>query len=397
MDSAPLLQGLDAADFFARHWQRRPLLLRQALPDWTCPLSPEELAGLALEPDVESRLISHQRREDRYRLEHGPFLPERFATLPERDWTLLVQAVDHWVPAVAALTRSLQNLVANWRIEDVMVSYAVEGGGVGPHYDHYDVLLIQGLGQRRWRLGPPVTEEAPLRADSPLRLLRDFEVQADYLLEPGDLLYVPPGWGHWGEAVGPCMTYSLGMRAPDEAELVAHWTEQVLTRCSPFRRYRDHARPAAGRAAWLEEEDVERARQLLLQRLDDGEGFARWLGSWLSEPRYPELFTPAEPDQAMTAATLASRLARGGRLLPRPGSRWLLQRSGGATRLCVNGYCQPLAASSLALAEQLCNLLPHRSLQPGPVSRPDCLELLCRLIDQDSLALLPADSPPDEA
>src|SRR5690625_7788714 len=142
-----------------------------------------------------------------------------------------------------------------------------------------DVLLIQGLGQRRWRLGPPVTEEAPLRADSPLRLLRDFEVQADYLLAPGDLLYVPPGWGHWGEAVGPCMPYSLGMRAPGEAELAAHWPAPVLTRCSPFRRYRDHARPAAGRAAWLEEEDVERARQLLLQRLDDGEGFARWLGS----------------------------------------------------------------------------------------------------------------------
>src|SRR5690625_7853349 len=119
MDSAPLLQGLDAADFLARHWQRRPLLLRQALPDWTCPLSPEELAGLALEPDVESRLISHQRREDRYRLEHGPFLPESFATVPERDWPLLVQAVDHWVPGVAEVSRWRQEPVAHWRNEDV--------------------------------------------------------------------------------------------------------------------------------------------------------------------------------------------------------------------------------------------------------------------------------------
>ena len=203
------LADLDVDAFLRDFWQQKPLLLRKAFAAWSNPLDPDELAGLACEPGVESRLITQS--GDRWGLEHGPLAEERFGRMDKAPWTLLVQAVDHHVPEVAALLEPFR-FIPNWRVDDVMVSYAVDGGGVGAHSDNYDVFLVQGLGQRRWQVGARCDHTTQLLPHDDLRLLASFEPTGEWILDPGDILYVPPGVPHNGIAVGDdCMTYSIGL------------------------------------------------------------------------------------------------------------------------------------------------------------------------------------------
>lgn len=190
--------------FLDEYWQKRPALLRQALPREVLALPPDELAGLACEPEVESRLV-RQTGETDWALRHGPFDAEDFVDLPPSHWTLLVQDVDKHLPEVATLLEAF-DFVPDWRLDDIMISYAVDGGGVGPHTDNYDVFLVQAAGTRRWRLSHREFTEKDLLDSCPLRVLREFPVDEDWLLEPGDVLYLPPKVGHWGTAVGECMT-----------------------------------------------------------------------------------------------------------------------------------------------------------------------------------------------
>ena len=233
--------SFDIAAFLRDSWQKRPLLIKNPWADWQNPLAPDELAGLACEADVESRLIARNggRANGRLVCEHGPIDATRFGRLGKKHWTLLVQAVDHHVPAVAALIEPFR-FVPNWRIDDVMVSYAVDGGGVGAHFDQYDVFLIQGLGIRRWRVGQACDASTALLPHDDLRLLADFTPTAEYWLEPGDMLYLPPGIAHDGVAVGDdCMTYSIGFRAPACSELISDWADHVASQLPQDDRYTD--------------------------------------------------------------------------------------------------------------------------------------------------------------
>ena len=179
------LNNFDTETFLRDYWQQKPLLIRNAFADWINPLEPDELAGLACEPEVESRLIIGA--QGSWAVEHGPLAEARFAVLGQEPSTLLVQAVDHHVPEVAALLAPFR-FIPNWRIDDVMVSYATDGGGVGPHFDQYDVFLIQGHGQRRWRVGQLCDDTSALLPHDELRLLADFQATDEWLLEPGDSL-----------------------------------------------------------------------------------------------------------------------------------------------------------------------------------------------------------------
>ncbi|MFZ9585803.1 MAG: cupin domain-containing protein [Pseudohongiellaceae bacterium] len=183
--------------FLRHYWQRRPVLLKQALSGFVDPISAEELAGLACESEAEARLVHHARGH--WQLQPGPVTESDFLGLPDHDWTLLVQAVDQWVPGVKALLQEVPFL-PRWRVDDVMISYATPGGGVGPHFDYYDVFLIQGQGRRRWQTGQACSSGDLLRTESGLKLLKDFQVEQDWILESGDVLYVPPGVAHFVEA-----------------------------------------------------------------------------------------------------------------------------------------------------------------------------------------------------
>lgn len=237
-----LLGGLSPRAFLLRHWQRRPLFVRGALPRFLDPLTPEQLFALACEPEIESRLVLVRGGRRPYQRSFGPQRPRRLARLKRSHWTLLVQGVDRHVPAVARL-RGLFSFIPRWRIDDVMVSFAVRGGSVGPHVDNYDVFLLQGRGRRRWQIQS--RPDRGLRRGLDLQVLRRFEPDREELLGPGDMLYVPPGVAHHGMALEDSLTYSIGFRAPSHRTLVALFAERLLASIPEDRLYADpDLRPA---------------------------------------------------------------------------------------------------------------------------------------------------------
>jgi 50S ribosomal protein L16 3-hydroxylase len=233
----PLLGGLSPVQFGRRHWQKRPLLIRQALPALASPIERAALFALAARDDVESRVL--ERQPAGWRLRHGPFTRRQLPPLAQPGWTLLVQGLDLHVPAAHALLNRFR-FMPDARLDDLMISYASDAGGVGPHVDAYDVFLLQVQGVRRWRVGR-VSDPAWL-PDLPVKILRHFEPSFDALLGPGDMLYLPPGWGHDGIAQGACMTCSIGFRAPGRVELarelLARWAENADTPAAEA-RFRD--------------------------------------------------------------------------------------------------------------------------------------------------------------
>src|SRR5690242_3041955 len=223
-----------------RHWQREPLLVRAAFARFADPLSPAQVLALARSRDAAARLV--ERRGRAWKVEHGPFTRARLARLGPRGWTVLVQDANHFSPRADALLGRF-DFIPHARIDDVMVSYAVPGGGVGPHVDSYDVFLLQGHGRRRWRISRQ--RDLSLVEGLDLKILARFRPQQEWVLEPGDVLYLPPGIAHEGVALDECLTWSIGFRAPTDAELVEGFLDFLRDRLQPAGHYRDPgARPA---------------------------------------------------------------------------------------------------------------------------------------------------------
>lgn len=380
-------RDFDSAAFLRDAWQQRPLLIRNPWLVWENPLDGDELAGLACEAEVESRLVVHSGGD--WRAEDGPFGAARFAKLGKQPWTLLVQAVDHHVPEVAALIAPFR-FVPNWRIDDVMVSYASDGGGVGPHFDNYDVFLIQGQGRRRWEVGAACDEATPLLPHDDLRLLASFEPTEEWVLDPGDILYVPPGVAHNGVALGDdCMTYSVGFRAPARSELIAHWADEVLADLPDDDRYTDPGLPLQGNPGEIPAEALARLQAMIAERLGDRAAFVRWFGRYNSTPKYPEMdWRPDEPIDMEQARAWA---ASGGELERNPASRLSFVRQGeGAVLLFANGECFDCVGAAAGLAQQLCaaeRVSPAADLAGSKAA----LDLIVALFNQGSIAFADRD------
>ncbi|UNG16972.1 cupin domain-containing protein [Stutzerimonas zhaodongensis] len=296
-----ILGGISAREFLRDYWQKKPLLVRQAIPGFESPVSPDELAGLSLEEEVESRLVI-EHGETPWELRRGPFSEDSYQNLPERDWTLLVQAVDQLVPEVAELIEHFRFL-PNWRIDDVMVSFAAPGGGVGPHFDNYDVFLLQAHGQRRWRVGQMCDSESKMLKHADLRILADFQGTDEWVLEPGDMLYLPPRLAHFGTAEDACMTYSLGFRAPSAAEVLTHFTDFLAQFLPDEERYSDADMLPIEDPHQIQSDALDRLRAMLTEHMGDERLLLTWFGQFMTEPRYPERVQGPEIDeQAMLAA-----------------------------------------------------------------------------------------------
>ena len=218
--------GMAPETFLRDYWQKQPLLVRNAFPSYQSPIAPEDLAGLACEEGTLSRLVAHDPVTDGWMVRHGPFPEDLFPTLPRHDWTLLVQDVDKWDADVASVIDAFAFL-PRWRLDDVMVSFAAPGGSVGAHVDQYDVFLVQAHGRRRWQVDSRPGAPLEFRNDVELRLLRTFEPDHDWVLGPGDMLYLPPGVPHHGVAEDACLTFSVGMRAPSAAELLGDFVDTL--------------------------------------------------------------------------------------------------------------------------------------------------------------------------
>lgn len=275
-----ILGKLSQTDFLKRHWQKKPLLIRQAFPGITSPLSPEELAGLACEEGIESRLIQEQGTEGPWELRYGPFLEEDFTSLPKTHWSLLVQALDHHFPELTQLLDEF-NFIPNWRVDDVMVSFAPEGGSVGPHLDNYDVFLLQVEGRRHWHINERDYSEDDFIEGLDLKILGDFEAQEDWILEPGDMLYLPPGVAHHGIALDNCLTYSIGFRAPSQKELLSAYTVSFNEHAKDT-FYADPDLKLQDASGEIKPEDIQSLQNMLLSAISNKDEFANWFGHFIT-------------------------------------------------------------------------------------------------------------------
>ncbi len=299
--ATPLLGGLTPQAFMRRHWQKKPLLVRGAYPGGTPPISRAELFELARRDDVQSRLVVHA--EGSWALAHGPFARRALPPLKQPRWTLLVQGVDTKLDSAHRLLSNFR-FVPDARVDDLMISYASDGGGVGPHVDSYDVFLLQLHGQRRWRVGR--SPNPRFRPGMPLKILAHFQPQHDWLLEPGDMLYLPPGWGHDGVAVGECLTASIGFRAAGRDE-VAHQVLQRLLDAAELDEaasphlYRDPDQPAVLEPGRIPAALQAFATDAVARVVADRVGLDCGLGEWLSEPAAGVSFEPADVEIDMLA------------------------------------------------------------------------------------------------
>ena len=296
------LGGLTAEEFCAEYWQKKPLLVRNALPDFKCPISPEELGGLSLDEEVESRLVLEKGGKTPWELRHGPFTEDDLLSLPDSHWTLLVQEINKHVPDFALLLEHF-NFLPNWRLDDVMVSYAAEYGTVGPHADNYDVFLLQGSGRRRWQLSWQDSGCDELLPDLPLRVLKNFKPEQEWILEQGDMLYVPPGVVHHGVALEDCMTISVGYRAPNITELTAAYCANIISQMDQDDYFRDPDLKPDIQPGLINPFALHQLRDRLRESLfrDDAE-LDRFLASAITDVR-PGHYLP-EPKQPLQAAEI---------------------------------------------------------------------------------------------
>jgi 50S ribosomal protein L16 3-hydroxylase len=302
-----LLGGLTPAQFMKRHWQKKPLLVRQAIPGFRPLLAPRELFALAARDEVESRLVVREGKA--WRLQRGPFARRALPAGKRPDWTLLVQGVDLHDPSAHALLHGFSFLPAA-RLDDLMISYATDGGGVGPHFDSYDVFLLQAQGQRRWRIGRQ--QDLSLQGGVPLKILADFQPEEEYVLEPGDMLYLPPRYAHDGIAVGECQTYSIGFRAPAQAELARDLLQRISDEAAQdeaeeARLYRDPGQAATDSPGAIPEAMVEFARNAMAVALKDPLALERAFGAYLTEPKANVWFEAGAAPRRLRSVALDPR------------------------------------------------------------------------------------------
>ncbi len=371
--------GMSPAAFLRDYWQKKPLLIRNAFPDFVSPLEPEDLAGLACEDGVLARLIEHDQANDAWRVRHGPFAESDFPALPDHDWTLLVQDMDKWDTDIRDLLEQF-TFLPRWRIDDVMASFAARGGSVGAHVDQYDVFLLQAQGQRHWQIDASVAlgrREPTLefRDDVELKLLREFNPTHDWVLQPGDMLYLPPGVPHHGVAVDACLTFSVGMRAPSASELLGDFVDTLAADAPDSLRFTDPGLTSPRDPFEIDANAMTRVVEALnLLRMNDPDQLGDWFGSFITT--YRSAVEPAADEDARARIEIEWDLAHGAELLRHPWSRMAWRKAAKDARLYAGGHVYAMGvrdARALAAANAIDGTLYDRL---GPRGRDAVFALL---------------------
>ncbi len=363
--------------FLAEFWQKKPCLIRQAIVDFKPLLDADDLAGLACEEMAESRLISGTAKAADWEVRHGPFNDADFSTLSDENWTLLVQDVEKHYAPLQALVQQF-SFIPNWRLDDLMVSYAVTGGSVGPHVDQYDVFMLQAEGTRRWQIAESFDPE--LLEDCALNTLKQFNPEQEWILEPGDILYLPPNVAHHGVALEPGMTWSVGSRAPSGADLLQGLGEWLAFSDDEGGRYSDPDLQTTARAGEINSKALQGLRELMLSRIDKNEGLDNYLAAFLS--RFRLAHDPAPPPDLITPEDLLKALKEGSRLFRNPWTRlaWIENIKG--ARLFAAGQSYDC---SIWLAESICEWEQPR-ISADMLDRAS-LDTLTRLINNGHFLL----------
>ena len=382
MNAIPALDrlDLDVEAFVTHYWQKKPCLLRNAIPGFETLISPEELAGLACEEDVHCRLVMQGEADDDWQLRYGPFEESDFLELPESRYSLLVSECEKWLPELNELL-ALFRFIPDWRVDDLMISYAPPGGSVGAHVDQYDVFLLQALGSRRWQYRDQPSRDEALIPGLELAILQDFETQQEAILHPGDILYLPPGFAHHGIAVDRCMTYSIGYRAPTVADTI----ESILLEANhggvDETRYRDPDLELERHHAELTDADLRRFRALIDDLLDGSPDLlCDAVGKLLSDS---SVATPDETDPGLELTDLEAT-----EWLRHPQTRLLYHRSATGVDVYCNGskYALPCPEGLVEALQKLCeNQHWHSNLVDEALAIPALAELLVELANQSAI------------
>ncbi len=370
----PLLGGLTVSQFLDQYWQKQPLLIRGAMPGFQGLLNPQQLMALACDPDAQARAVVHRRRN--WELYHAPFEPDDFAGMEKQKWTVLVQGVNHYLPQGAELLRKF-NFIPHARLDDLMVSYAPRGGGVGPHFDSYDVFLLQGLGHRRWQISTQA--DRTLIEGAPLRILKDFRVEQEWVLEPGDMLYLPPHCAHNGIAEDDCMTYSIGFRTPAYQELAEQFLVYLQDRIRVEGMYADPGLKAQRHPSEIGPDMLRQVSDAIARMQWNERDIASFLGSYLSEPKPHIFFEP--PKRPLAQARFEELLSSAGVELDLKTQMLCCDNT-----VFVNGTAHPVKAR---VYRELRELADNRMLRPASPLAPDTLGLLYQFYLDGYIAPMP--------
>ncbi len=368
--------------FLEEYWQKKPLLVRGAFPGGLDAIDPDSLAGLSFEEGIDSRIVVEKGAHP-WQTFHGPFDEKFLRKLPKTHWTLLVQAVDRHVAAVSAL-RPFFSFIPNWRLDDIMISYAVDQGSVGPHTDNYDVFLIQGLGRRRWEYGARKIDEPVFVEGLDMKILETFQAEENAILEPGDMLYLPPGFAHHGTALGECLTYSIGFRAPTQIELLASFAQFLQAAEVKERFYTDSELRSERDPGLIHDAELERLRRMMKEAIEDERVYRRWIGAFLTEPRNFH-----EPSEGKLQAKDWAAFLDGEEALEKvEGGRFAYHTTETEIFLAVEGETLVVAPGLLPLVKLLCEaeIYPIAQLEAFQ-GAPGYDELMSHLWNQGFLRL----------
>ncbi|OCH35090.1 cupin domain-containing protein [Aliivibrio fischeri] len=302
-------------EFLSEYWQKKPVIIKGGFENFQDPVTPEELAGLTLENDVDSRFISNANNE--WKAEHGPLSEDLYETLGETNWSIIVQAANHWHEGAAELFKPFKQM-PNWLFDDIMISYSVPHGGVGPHIDQYDVFIIQGQGKRHWRVGD-IGEYQEEHRHSALKQITGFEPIIDQILEPGDILYIPPGFPHDGYALEPSMSYSAGFRSPKEQELISNFADFIIENEKGDVHYHNPELSTQSHGSEITTRSFEDLKAMMLSAMSDEQTLKQFMGEYLSNSRHHLNIIP--DSEKWTAAELLNYLHSGQALIKVAGVR----------------------------------------------------------------------------
>lgn len=381
-----ILGSITKAEFLSEYWQKKPLLIRNAFPDFESPIDPDELAGLALEDEVEARLILEDGKDGKWELQNGPFTEKTFQSLPAENWTLLVQAADQWVPEINNLLDDFK-FIPSWRLDDLMISFAPKGGSVGPHYDNYDVFLIQAHGQRHWQVGPRCDSQTPIKKDTQLRIIENMEVTEEWTLNPGDMLYLPPLYAHNGVAQNDCMTFSVGFRAPSEGNILQGFTDHLIEQITEEARYTDQQLSDASQSpALIDNLSINRVKEILNKHLNNDSALKSWFAQYMTESKYPDLHEALE--EPLDWQDIEPFFNGASILCQNETTRWAYFVENDKTRLFINGDEVLLTQNTKnqQLAQALANNRNLRTEELGDIcTLVECQNLLLLLINNNYL------------
>lgn len=378
-----MIHNLNIKDFLESYWQKKPLLIRTAFPDYTSPITPEELAGLACEDFIESRIISEHKSKPKWKVENGPFSESHFPKLPKSHWTLLIQGLNKIFPEFDDLLHEF-NFIPNWRVDDLMASYAAPNGSVGPHIDQYDVFLLQASGRRKWMINDEPVDRNNFESNLPLKIIKDFEAKSEWILEAGDMLYLPPNVAHYGIGMDDCMTFSIGFRAPSHAELLSSYIDEHLTTLSDDLRYQDPELSTKQNSGEISAATINKVQELLLSHFSDQSTIEDWFARYITEYLNDE--------EILTEHNLEteefSKLFKSKGTLRRPATvraNYIINQNK-TLALYINGHKYPIKTEIDAIAMLFCNQhIHHYENLKSELDEEKVATFLCELYNKGYL------------